>query len=199
MFQFFTFGNKKNPINDVRVCNFPVCIRQIESYLNSSVRKSRCKQEGASPPPQEAGFKPSLLFLPVGLPARISGKTLERSVPYFSCRLSQRELCGPGIHFCTAAFRRAPTRQAGASRRCPPAWWTWRRWSRTGCPRAPRKTSAALPHRYGNTENTRICGDGRLCVKSHKRPEPTGHQASRPDASQRTSLIKFTFLFNTPG
>lgn len=91
-----------------------------------------------------------LLYLSVGLPALIKGKVLEMSLPYFSCRLSQRALCGPGSHFCTAAFRRAPSRQAGASHRCPPASWTWRRSSHTGCPRAPRKTSVAPPRRYGN-------------------------------------------------
>lgn len=69
---------------------------------------------------------------------------------YFSCRHSRRGLCGPGIRSCRAAFRTAPSRPTGASRCCPPASSIWRRWSHTGCPRAPKTTSAALPRRYGD-------------------------------------------------
>lgn len=163
MFPFFS-RPLKNGINGICVCNFllwPVIRQPGMPAINIGEQRLRRSV------PTTAGGRILLLSPVFSLPALVKGKALERSVPYFSCRLSQRELCGPGIHFCTAAFRKALTRQAGASRRCPPASWTWRRWSHTGCPRAPRRTSAALPHRYGNTENTRVCGDGCLRVRSH--------------------------------
>lgn len=69
---------------------------------------------------------------------------------YFSCRPSRRGLCGPGIRSCRAAIQRALSPPRGASHCCPPASSIWRRWSHTGCPRAPKTTSAALPRRYGD-------------------------------------------------
>lgn len=74
---------------------------------------------------------------------------------YFSCRPSRRELCEPGIRSCTAAIRTAPTRPTGASRCCPPASWIWRRWSRRGCPRARKKTSAAPLHHCQHSQQSR--------------------------------------------
>lgn len=73
--------------------------------------------------------------------------------PYFSFRLSLRGLSGRGTRSCTAAIRTAASHPSGSSRRCPPPPSPiWRRWSHTGCPRAPRTTSAALPRRYGDNE-----------------------------------------------
>lgn len=73
---------------------------------------------------------------------------------YFSFRLSRRGLCEPGIRSCTAAFRWAATHPTGASRCCLPSSSIWRSWSHTGCPRAPKTTSAALPHPYEEKKNS---------------------------------------------
>lgn len=73
---------------------------------------------------------------------------------YFSFRLSRRGLCEPGIRSCTAAFRWAATHPTGASRCCLPSSSIWRSWSHTGCPRALKTTSAALPHPYEEKKNS---------------------------------------------